>query len=533
MKDHYRSLNLFIALLSAALVTAQAPTFQWARQRSLSITFMAIDPQPPNLTAAHPQGGALLVGLVAWHRNWSSSSLGDLQWTHYQPDGTVEAEWITPGNALCRNVEYAEDGSIYAMGEFLDSLQLDDDHLLTSMTNELHTFLAHLEDDGNVLWVQDLTAAYGVSQPSGLDVSSVAEFHIGVHANGDGRVMHFDADGNLLGEIQQDVSIRSMDVDANGNVFVTGGCVPMSGGLFAGELFAPTVTGNGYNRYLARYTPEGEAVFVNFVGDVTCAYTEVKSDGSGGAYWAGDLIDEAQFGSTTLQGPSTGSTPAFHLVRVDADGNYLWALEGPAGTPDGAGMGRRQFLGVDASGNARVGGLMHGDLDWGGGITTTSVGYYGAFAASYAPDGELQWVKTANGSPGLQAQSLCIGDYGNTYLVGLGRDTCAFDMESTIGTQQVYPFIAQLGTELSTQVDAVSNVNGLVLYPDPVSDHLWITDVATPGARVQVIDVSGQVVNDLPRYSNAGMDVSLLAEGAYVLRITSGKEVRSARFLKR
>lgn len=532
MKHHFRAFGLIIGLLPSTLLLAQAPTFQWVKQRSLDITSMAIDPAPPVLVAGHPQDGVLLVGLEAWGRSWSSDSYGDLQWTHYLFDGTVAEEWTTPGNARCRNVAYAPDGSIYALGEFLDSLRLDPGHLLTAPTNELHTFLLHLAGDGTVLWMHDLTDDHGADQPGGLAMDPVTGLHVGVHVNWEGRVLHFDADGNLVGTIMQDVGLGSIDVDAAGNVFVTGDCVPTAGGHFAGSLFVPDVSGNGYNRYLARYTADGNAVFVNFVGDATCRDTEVRSDGNGGAYWAGDLLAPAQFGSTSMQGPATGSTPDFHLVRVDSAGNYLWAKEGPVGTPNGAGIGRYQFLGVDADGNALVAGFTRGSLNWGNGIQTSNLGYFGAFAAAYTSDGVLMWVKTGDGTVSPMGHSLCVGGDGAVYLAGLARDTCYFDSVITSGGLQRYPFIAQLTTDGTTGVQAIRDVDGPVLYPDPVDERLWITAPEALGSSIHIVDVGGRVVQKLSQYTGAGVDVTQLPAGLYVLRLFRPQGPVGMRFVK-
>lgn len=531
MKAHYRTWSLFALMLTCTAVDAQPPSFVWAQQRDLSVPIGAIDPQPPCIVTADAQGAALLVGLGAWHRNYSADAYGDLAWTRYAPDGSVLDQWSDTGNAVCRNVRYAPDGTVLVMGDFLDSLRFDADHTLHNTTNGPHIFLAHLTTDGTVLWMKDLSELYDVERPSGVVVTATSEVYIGAHVNGDGRVMRFDANGDLLTQLVQDVEIRSIDVDADGSVFVTGGCVPMTGGHFNGTLFVPTVAGNGYNRYLARYTPQGEAAFVDFVGDVTCRYTEVVCDGSGGAYWAGDLLDQAQFGNTTLQGPSTGSTPAFHLVRVDASGGYLWALEGPTGTPDGAGMGRRQFLDLDAGGNPIVGGLLHGTMDWGGGITISSTGYYGAYAASYAPDGNLRWVKDGEAIAGVVGQSTCASDDGSVYLAGLARGTCMFGSDTLYGAQQWHPFIARLAEDLSTAAPEPSAVPALLPYPQPAADRLFICDLSADSV-VHVLDMQGRVLVSSSRYATSGIDISALVPGAYILRALDGARSFTARFIK-
>lgn len=532
MQAHFRTSTLLLASLAFITGEAQTPSFTWARQRDLTISFGAIDPQPPFLVCADEQGTALLVGLGAWHRNYSADAYGELAWTRYDTDGNVVAQWTMPGNAVCRNVRFAPDGTILMMSDVLDSLQLDADHTLLNTTNAPHVLLAHLTADGAVLWMKDLSELYNVQRPSGLVVTATSEVYIGAHVNGDGRVMRFDANGDLLLQLTQDVEIRSIDVDADGSVFVTGGCVSMSGGQFNGTPFVPTVTGNGYNRYLARYTPQGDAVFVNFVGDVTCEYTEVECDGSGGAYWAGDLIDQAQFGTTILQGPSTGSTPAFHLARVDAAGEYLWAVEGPAGTPNGAGMGRRQFLDRDVDGNPVVSGLLHGTMDWGGGLIISSTGYYGAYAASYDPEGQLRWVKNGNGVSGVVGQSACASTDGSVYMAGLARGTCTFDADTLNGAQQWYPFIARLAEDLSTAAPELHDGSALLPYPQPAADRLFIRDLAC-GASVQLLDLHGRPLCAPFHYPATGIPIGSLSPGVYVVRSLDGARSFSARFVKR
>lgn len=76
------------------------------------------------------------------------------------------------------------------------------------------------------------------------------------------------------------------------------------------------------------------------------------------------------------------------------------------------------------------------------------------------------------------------------------------------------------------------NNSGLSVYPNPVTDKLNI-DYANDISRVLVFDLYGrQVYSQEPDNNHVQLDLSYLANGIYFVKLETGNEVKSFRFLK-
>ncbi|MBK9274562.1 MAG: T9SS type A sorting domain-containing protein [Flavobacteriales bacterium] len=98
-----------------------------------------------------------------------------------------------------------------------------------------------------------------------------------------------------------------------------------------------------------------------------------------------------------------------------------------------------------------------------------------------------------------------------------------------------------LTTEFSfiTDVEELPGITDLLLFPNPVTDQLGLR-LTTNEARtlsLQVLDLSGSVVADLSTWSvsataHRSWDISTLASGSYMLRITGEHGAWTTRFVK-
>lgn len=106
----------------------------------------------------------------------------------------------------------------------------------------------------------------------------------------------------------------------------------------------------------------------------------------------------------------------------------------------------------------------------------------------------------------------------------------------TSGTWSV-PLTAQFNSFVS--IEELPGISDLILFPNPVSNELGLR-LSTDSPRsleLQVLDVSGAVVQDLSTWSVSGTtyhnwDISGLASGSYLLRITDESSIWSTRFVK-
>ena len=107
----------------------------------------------------------------------------------------------------------------------------------------------------------------------------------------------------------------------------------------------------------------------------------------------------------------------------------------------------------------------------------------------------------------------------------------------TNGTWSV-PLTTQFNSFVS--IEELPGISDLLLFPNPVSNELGLR-LSTDDARtlnLQVLDISGALVRDLSTWSISGTtyrnwDISELASGSYLLRMSDGSGTWSTRFVKR
>lgn len=98
-----------------------------------------------------------------------------------------------------------------------------------------------------------------------------------------------------------------------------------------------------------------------------------------------------------------------------------------------------------------------------------------------------------------------------------------------------------LTTAFSSDVSVVElpGVADLLLFPNPVTDQLGLrlSSDAARTLKLEVMDLSGAIVSDLSTWSVSGTayrnwDISALASGSYVLRVTGADGAWTKRFVK-
>lgn len=90
-----------------------------------------------------------------------------------------------------------------------------------------------------------------------------------------------------------------------------------------------------------------------------------------------------------------------------------------------------------------------------------------------------------------------------------------------------------------TGIDELPGITDLLLFPNPATEQLGLRLNSDAGRTLQleVMDLAGQHVLDLGSWAVAGStwrnwDISGLANGAYLLRVTGEKSTWNARFMK-
>lgn len=530
----YRSLLLGALLAWSTASSAQSPVCTWVAARPLDLSTSIFTQSPQYQLAAGADGGVWTMGMSTWVRNYSSYSYGTLHVAHATADGTIDHQLDWTGPALGYQMGHAPDGALFVAGEFLDSLVVDAEHALHTDDTFPHSFLVKLDAEGNTVWARDLNTSLGtVRMPRGLAFDAAGNMYLGVDTDDGTRIVKYDAQGDVVMTIEQNApTLFCIDVDVLGYIYVTGSCAPPQNAMFGGVAFQPNVSGNGYNRYLVRYTPAGVPTWVKFSGDVTCSTSEVRSFGAEGVYWVGHLVGEAEFDGHQLNGPVNGGTPDMHLCRLDSAGNYAWAIEGPTAQSSGIGPGIQHYIELDGDGNLILAGSGKGTLDWGSTVVVSN-GLSDVLLTCYGPTGELLWAEQGVcAGQADQAHGVARSPDGALYVIGLIRQNITFGTQTlTAPSATNYPFVARFASDIGTGAPTVDQGPEVTLHPVPVDDILQVR-TTVPIAQAACIDAMGR--RSAVPMEHGTMDLQALAPGGYALELVLSDGQRVVRrFVKR
>ncbi|MCC9168048.1 DUF7619 domain-containing protein [Pontibacter harenae] len=205
----------------------------------------------------------------------------------------------------------------------------------------LNGFVAKYNKDNQCVWVKESPVALSNSF-NDIAVENAGFTYItgGVHY-GTFILEKLDPNGNLVWEkkykskkIFRDFIGQSIAVDKQGNVYVVGS---FDGTAMDGITFEFDDSGDyPYTEFLAKFSPEGEVLWVKTSLERNINYTDVLIDSDGNVITAGGFSGTINISGHTL----TNNTPAddYGLVRDrffvkrDSDGNVIWAKSYPLRT---------------------------------------------------------------------------------------------------------------------------------------------------------------------------------------------------------
>ncbi len=213
---------------------------------------------------------------------------------------------------------------------------------------------------------------------------------------------------------------RSIAVDGNGNVYVTG--IFISDTIRFGPIHLINSTGLtnfNQNMFVAKLTPTGTWQWaVQADGSGTEEGDGVAVDDTGNAYVTGYFDGPtATFGSTTLLNFSNRIT---FVAKLTPGGVWQWATQ-VRGT-----FNSGRSVAVDNSGNLVIAGRFFGTATFGA-TMLTSAGNSDVFVAKLTPTGAWQSGTRAGGSGDDEATSLTVDGSGNVLVGGeFDSDTATF-----------------------------------------------------------------------------------------------------------
>lgn len=137
-------------------------------------------------------------------------------------------------------------------------------------------------------------------------------------------------------------TIETMTTDAQHNVFI-GGILQGTANFDPGAGVATLTSSGNYDGFVAKYDKDENYLWAYLIGGATSNEKDVVSDlitdASGNVYIAGFYIGTADLdpgaGDHSVTSGGAGFFPNAYIIKLDGDGNFLWARDYSAGNING------------------------------------------------------------------------------------------------------------------------------------------------------------------------------------------------------
>lgn len=372
-----------------------------------------------------------------------------------QPPSWIGAKSVGEANCVSKAVIMDSQGNMYFTGFFGPGDITFGSITLHNNDFDGNVFVAKMSPGGTWLWA---TSAGGGLDDSGDDIAMDSSGNIyivgacesltstfGTHTYSIPYGQSFIAKltpggtwsrvtfgGRLWdGEATDDLSVQSIALDSNKNVYVTGSFCGIAN--FGSTTLDAGPVDEVYRMvYVGKLNPSGTWLWAQKAGGSELHDASeglgIAADSSGSPYITGYYTGAGQFGSISL--PNSGGEDMF-TAKLNTNGAWLWARH--AG---GQGNDEGRSIALDSNSNAYVTGFFHGTAQFGNTVLQ-SHGGADAFVLKSNPSGSMQWVRGA-GNSGTDdiGYGIALDSSGNAYVTGPIGPGVFIMKTSTSGSQQ-------------------------------------------------------------------------------------------------
>ncbi len=429
-----KTLLLFLSCFFASLCAkAQAPTFQWAKQLGADGYVygksIARDAFGDIVTAGDFSGTADFDAAATTLTLNATNGSGFV--TRYNPAGNfMWAKQIGNGITTIRVVKLDAAGYIFLGGSFKGQADMDPGAGIVNLTSagDYDAFVIKLDPSGNFMWAKQMGA-------SALD------------------------------------DVRGLDVDANGNVYITG-LFTNTVDLDPGPAVFNLSTNGGYDTYVLKLDGNGTFVWAKGIhGTIIELPRALTVDASGNVHVTGVVFGTIDFDPGPGVDTLTANSDNSFILKLSNTGNYLWAKI--FGGPSGGGCAFD--IAVDAAGNVYTTGDFSGtsDFDPNAGVSNmTAASPADVFISKLNASGNFVWAKSIAQSFTFGGGNIDLDNLGNIYVTGQFTATTDFDPGS--GTYTMAPN---------------NSTAGFILKLNSAANFQWAIRAGDPGAAAAVSTV--------------------------------------------
>jgi len=364
---------------------------------------------------------------------------------------------IDPASAIIKQMALDQsDGSVYMGSRFNGTPDFDPSSgtSYATSTGGNDAFFSKFSTDGAYQYTRTwggtgtdytsalVTAADG-SIYAGSKFQSTVDFDPGAATSyatstggSDNALLKFDSSGNFQwvktwGGTGSDETIAHVEVDSNGNVYVSG--------YFSGSIdFDPTAAvatstaAGAFDFYLSKFSSDGTYQWTKKWGGSSYDYgLSLAIDSVGNVYAGGLFGSTVDFdpGAATTSATSAGGFSDGFLSKFDSSGNFQWVK-----TWGGTGLENVQHIKISSDdGDVAVVVYFDSAIDLDPGADTLSASPVGGIDSALVvltSDGALQWAKAWGGSGTDDPRGSIFDSDGGIYVGGFFNSTVDFDPSS-------------------------------------------------------------------------------------------------------
>lgn len=443
------------------------------------------------------------------------------------------------------SVKVDVNGNVYVTGYFEGTVDFDPGVGVSNLTSYgfLDFYILKLDVAGNFVWAKQIG---GIDYDSGLTLNidlngnvivggsfqntvdfdpSASTLSLTSFGSSDAFLFKLDASGSFVwakqfGGTDSEV-IWSVDVDATGNIYVTGNFE----GIADFDPSASTlhlISNGARDIFVAKVTSGGNIDWAKAFGAASSDYGQAISvDASGKVNVAGSFAGTVDFdpSATTFTTTSFGGSDIF-ISQFDGDGNFVWAKQLGSSNNDAA-----NGIDTDANGNIYTTGNFQDTADFDPGNGTYNLisnGGRDIYIAMLNSGGNFGWAIQLGGNMSDVGSGIDVDATGSIYTVGYFRDTVDFDHGigslnlGSVGSSDI--FIHKM-SQNSVHIKESNMVNFFTAYPNPVSDNLNIA--SQKEESLSFLNNLGQLLEKFIVKDITKLNVAGYPKGLYFLKSDS------------
>jgi hypothetical protein len=475
---------------------------------------------------------------------WTDSRFGDTEvFTRRNPTGnplhsTHTLDWAYSiggvGSSAATDMVLDDEGNIFLTGNYQNSADFDPDndvHILSSAGDD-DIFITKTSPSGDVYWSKRIGGhgkdhANSIAMDRGGNVIVTGSFHetadfdpgpnifpLSAGVDGDAFITKLDENGDFLWAIPISGDgfneIRSVQTDATNTIFVTG---------FFDETvdFDPTVgvslqTSRGLEDiFLAKYTPEGQLIWVNsFGGPGSDAGRGVAVTLTGQVWVSGHFSDVVDFNPNTDDATLTAQgLDDIFVATYSGQGGYIRSLRIGGNENDEV-----NGMHMDATGNILLTGMFKGNVDFNPSSFTYFLGSHGeddGFVIKLSPSGTFTWARSFGGDDNDKGIEISSDYHGNVLVTGYFTGNADFYSGNPDSWAQATDEedISVLMFNSKGDFDRIDQIGGLGTDAGHALAHYEATRFHIAGSFTQKIDADPSA--DVFTLSSNGADDFFLA----------------------